>query len=73
MEAYFPIIFEDVKHERNLVLLLSLVEPDVLKQSKFRDLEIGIIQNIALEKMYRQRNLKEFVALDLLENQFFDY
>ena len=27
MEAYFNTIFEDVRHERSLVLLLGLVEP----------------------------------------------
>ena len=72
MEAYFATIFEDIRHERSLILLLSLVEPDILKQSKFTDNEIDIIKNIALEKLHRQRNLKEIVALDLLEKQFSD-
>ena len=72
MEAYFNTIFEDIRHERSLILLLSLVEPDILKQSKFTDHEIDIIKNIALEKLHRQRNLKEIVALDLLEKQFSD-
>ena len=72
MEAYFNNIFEDIRHERSLILLLSLVEPDILKQSKFTDHQIDIIKNIALEKLHRQRNLKEIVALDLLEKQFSD-
>ena len=72
MEAYFSTIFEDVRHERSLILLLSLVEPDILKQSKFTDHEIEIIKNIALEKIFRQKNLKEIIALDLLEKQFSD-
>ena len=72
MEAYFNTIFEDVRHERSLILLLALVEPDILKQSKFADYEIDIIKNIAVEKLYRQRNLKEIVAMDLLEKQFSD-
>ena len=72
MEAYFNTIFEDIRHERTLILLLSLTEPDILKQSKFNDHEIEIIKNIALEKIFRQKNLKEIVALDLLENQFSD-
>ena len=61
MEAYFKTIFEDVRHERSLVLLF--------KQSKFNDHEINIIKNFALEKLHRQKNLKEIVALDLLEKQ----
>ena len=72
MDQYFATIFEDIRHERSLILLLSLVEPDILKQSKFTDHEIEIIKNIALEKLHRQRNLKEIVALDLLEKQFSD-
>ena len=72
MEAYFNTIFEDVRHERSLVLLLSIVEPDILKQSKFTDHEIEIIKNIALEKLHRQRILKEVIAMDLLEKQIDD-
>ena len=72
MEAYFNTIFEDVRHERSLILLLSLVEPSILKQSKFTDLQIEIIKNLALEKLHRQRILKEHVAMDLLEKQFSD-
>ena len=72
MEAYFNTIFEDIRYERSLILLLSLTEPDILKQSKFTDHEIETIKNIALEKIFRQKNLKEIVALDLLEKQFSD-
>ena len=72
MEAYFNTIFEDIRHERSLILLLSLTEPDILKQSKFNDHEIEIIKNIALEKIFRRKNLKEIVALDLLKKQFSD-
>ena len=65
MEAYFNTIFEDVRHERSLIILLNLFEPDILKKSKFADHEIDIFKNIALEKLHRQRNLKEIIALDL--------
>ena len=72
MEAYFNTIFEDVRHERSLFLLLGFVEPDILKQSKFTDHEIEFIKNLALEKLHRQRILKAVVAMDLLEKQFSD-
>ena len=72
MEAYFNSIFEDVTHEWSLILRLSLVEPNILIQSKFTDHEIEIIKNLALEKLYRQRILKEHIAMDLLEKQFSD-
>ena len=69
MEAYFNTIFEDIRHERSLILLLSLIEPGVLKQSKFLDHEIDIIKSIALEKLHRQRILKEYHAMSLLEKK----
>ena len=72
MESYFNTFFEDIRHERSLILLLSLVEPSILKQSKFTDHEIEIIKNIALEKLHRQRILKEHIAMDLLEKQLDD-
>ena len=72
MEQNFNTIFEDVRHERSLILLISLKEPDILKQSKFSDVEIDVIKNTELEKLRRQRNLKDIVALDLLEKQFSD-
>ena len=72
MEAYFNTIFEDVRHERSLILFLSLVERDILKQSKFADHESDIIKTIALGKLHRQRNLDEIIALGLLEKQFSD-
>ena len=65
MEQYFNTIFEDIRYERSLVLLLSLVEPSILKQSKFTDHEIEIIKNLALQKLHRQRILKEHIAMDL--------
>ena len=70
MEAYFATIFEDVRHERSPILLLGLVEPDILRQSTFTDHEIDIIKILAIEKLHRQRNLEEIMALDLLKNNF---
>ena len=72
MEVYFATIFRDIRHQRCLLLLLSLVECNIIKQGKLLDLEIGIIKKIALEKIHRQRNLKEIIALELLEKQFSD-
>ena len=67
MEAYFNTIFEDIRHERSLILLISLIEPSILKQSKFTDHEIEIIKDLALEKLHRQRILKEYHAVSILE------
>ena len=69
MEQYFSNMFEDIRSERALTLLLSLVEPNILKQCKFTDNEVSIMKDIALEKIFRQKNLKKYFALDLLENK----
>ena len=67
MEQYFATIFEDIRHERSLNLLLSLVEPNFLRQSNFTDHEITIDKKIALEKLHRQRILEESIALELFK------
>ena len=73
MEAYFDSILEHVRHERPLILLLSIVEPDILGQNKFQYHETEIIRNIALKKLHKQRNLKQIIALEIIEKQFSDY
>ena len=60
-------MFEDVRHEPSLILLLSLTAPDNLKHSKFTHHGTEIIKNLALEKLHRQKMLKDYTALKLLE------
>ena len=67
MEQHLSNLFEDVRQERSLILLLSLTDPDILKQSKFTDDEIKTIKNPAFEKTHRQKHLKAYFALQLLE------
>ena len=45
-------MFEDVRHERSIIVLLSITDPDILRQSKFTDNEINIIKSLALEKLH---------------------
>ena len=66
-------MFEHVRLERSLILILSVRDPDILRQSKLTDDEIEIIKNLALENLYGQRILKEHVAMDLLEKHFSKY
>ena len=69
MGVYFATMIEDVRHERYLKLLLSLTDPDILRQSKFTDNETDNLKNLALRKLRQQRNLKKHVAISLLESQ----
>ena len=55
MEAYFATMFEDVRHEKSLVLLSSITDPDKLKQSKLTNQETKILKNRALEILHRQK------------------
>ena len=70
MENYFSNLFEILYYERSVILLLSLTDPDILRQSEFTDDEIDIIKNLAHEKVHRQKTLKEYIALNQLEKQF---
>ena len=70
MEQYFSMMFEDVRYERSLTIVLSLTDPDIIKQSKFTDHEPNIIKVFGLEIIFRQRIIKEQVAMDLLKKQF---
>ena len=63
MEQKFPTTFENVRHEITLILLLSLTDPYILKQSKFTGHEIIIVKNLFLEKLHRQRICKESIAV----------
>ena len=67
MEQYFSNLFEDNRRDRSMILILSLIDSDILKESQFTDDEIIIIKNLALEKLHRQRILKEYHAVSLLE------
>ena len=70
MEQNFATMFEDIRYERSLILLLSLIDPDTIRQTKITDFEIKILQKLALQNIHRQRNVKEFIALDLLGKHF---
>ena len=70
MEQNFSTMFEDVRHERSLILLISLTDPDISRKSKITDGEIEITKNLALGKLNRQRILKIHFAMDLLKKQF---
>ena len=66
MESYFVKLFDNIHHERSLILILSLTDSNILKQSGFTDNEIEIIKNIALQKIKRQVDLKQYIAMNLI-------
>ena len=73
MENYFIKLFDNIHYERSLLLILSLTDSNILIQSGLTNDQINIINNIALQKVKRQVDLKQYVALDLLEKQFSKY
>ena len=66
LEEYFAMMFEDIRHEFSLSSLKSLTDTDVLSQSKFADRE-SIKKHLDLEKPHRQRILKEYVTVQILD------
>ena len=46
MEVFSAMMFEDVRHERSIILLLSITYPDILRQSRSTDHEIDIIESL---------------------------
>ena len=67
MESYSATMIGDVRHERSLILLSSLTDPDNIKQSVFMSHEINVLKTLALKYLHRQKSLKEYAALQLLE------
>ena len=66
MENYFISLFEDVRCERILILVLSLTDENILKQSGFTEEDVKTIKNIALNKIHRQRTLKDYKAVEFM-------
>ena len=73
MEQIFAVMFEDVRHERSLIIILSLTDLVILRQRKFTSYEIDIIKKLALEKLHRQRIPKEHITISFLETQLKKY
>ena len=67
MEAYFSNLFEDIRYQGSLSLLIPLPDPDILKQSRFIGDETNILKNLAFENLHRQKRLNEYFALQILE------
>ena len=63
----FATMLEDVRPERSLKILLSLRDPDFLKQSKFVDKETKKVKNLVLEEFHRQTITKEYVAASVID------
>ena len=62
-----PLLFEDFTHGRSLKLLLSLTDEGILRAAGLSDPEINIIKDLSQEKLQRQKIIKYYVALSLLE------
>ena len=69
MEQNFALMFEDIRLERSLILLLALIDPDILRQSGFTEFEINTLKKLTLEELHRQCILKEHIAMSSLESQ----
>ena len=57
MQEYLACLFEDVKHEWLLIILLSLTEERIIKQSGITVYEKTILKNLASEKLHIHKTL----------------
>ena len=55
MDKHFATLFEYVRKEKSLILLLSKTDPYIMKQSGFMDCEKKL-KKLALEEIHRQKN-----------------
>ena len=72
MESYFATMFEDVRCER-LILLLSLTDPERLKQSRFIVYRTNAIENpkSSIEKITETKSLRRIHSSSLIRLRFF--
>ena len=69
LEQIFTAMFEDVKHVGTLVLLLSLTDPEKIKQSKVTDHEINKKKS-SFRKITRTEIIKKKVAVSIVVYSF---
>ena len=71
MEPYFATIFEDVRHERSLILLLSLTDSDILQESKFTDDELSIRKSCS-GKITETANIKRISCCIIIRIKYIE-
>ena len=68
MEAFFSSLLEDIRHERSIVLLIIANRSRYFKTKQIYWWWINYNKkNLALEKIHRQKCLKEYFASQFLE------
>ena len=65
-------LFDEIRHERSLIFLLSFTDESILRFETGHILEkihreMNAIKNLALEELHRQKSLNKYVALQLLD------
>ena len=67
MDKYYNLLYDNIFYERQLLLLLSITNPEYLKVKGYTQEDINIIKDIADSKIHRQKLLKEYFARELIE------
>ena len=62
MDRNFESIFQDVRHERTLILILAIIEPQIL-DAKFSLCDVNKMTTIAKEKILRRKMLVIFIYI----------
>ena len=62
---HFEYILEDVRHERTLILTLSLTESQILLDAGFSQKDVDKLVSIGKEKILRQKLLRDIFLKNL--------
>ena len=71
MEQYFSNLFEVIRHERSLILPLSLAASDILKQSKFTDDEKKYNKKFCSRKITPSKTFEGIFCYTIIRTKYF--
>ena len=73
MENFCRNFFEDVRHEKSLIILLALTDEGILRPAGFTEHGLKMIKNLAEGKLQRKTTLLKHTALQSLDSFFSVY
>ena len=59
LDKPFDCILQDIRHERTLILILALTNPQILLNAKFSQQDIDKLVVLGKEKILRQKLLRD--------------
>ena len=73
MEAYFATMSEDVRHERSILFLLALTDPDIFVQKKIYTRRKKFNQKFSIGEITSLKMFKRILLFTIKIIMFLDY